>query len=316
MKLQEHNPPAENSVTSASDMWKKFTESIDPIELVLLVLHKWWILVITIVVFSVIAIAYAKSTDDIYRASARVEIFQEGRFRDRSNTTEYDRLESNLNRHIIIMTGEMFHRELISKLRIKWEGKLEDKEFKVPFQISGVRGSGTSGSQSMIDLSVDSKYPTYALDYLESILGSYRAYRERELSQINENALAGLRSEEKRIRLELITVKNEIEQFELENKVLLAREREQMQGALITELLGRLQVIRAERLILEYQYEEVAQADVATIRETLNLNQNSRIREFLLSQEKSDDPQAQNLDSNSIVSTAAIRWLNKPEYEE
>lgn len=303
MKLPETHSSTDKPVTSASEMLKKFTESIDPVELVLLVLHKWPILVFTVGVSTLIAFLYAKSADNIYRVGARVEVFQESRFRERSTTTEYDRLESNLNRHIIIMTGEMFHRELISKLHVKWRDQIDKKELRVPFSIKGVRGSGVRG-QSMMDLSVDSKNPEYALDYLQSILSSYRAYRERELSQINENALGGLRNEEKRIQLELTKVKSEIEQFELKNKVLLAHEREQMQSDLITDLLGRLQMIQAERLILENQHKEIVHADMAAIRETLNMNQNSQIREFLLSQGNPEE--ASSLNSSAIESNSAI----------
>jgi uncharacterized protein involved in exopolysaccharide biosynthesis len=313
MKLPETHSSTEKSITSASDMLNRFKESIDPIALVLLVFNKWWILVLTVGICSLITFFRAKSADYIYRAGARVEVFHESRFRDRDNTTEYDILERNLNRHIIIMTGEMFHRELISKLQIKWGDRLNEKELKVPFAINGVRGSGTSGSQSMIDLSVDSKNPEYALDYLRSILNSYRAYREREMNQINENALSGLRSEEERIQRELTKVKNEIEQFEIENRILIAQEREQMQSGLITGLLGRLQAIRAERLILEQQYKEIVDADPVTIRETLRMNKNSQIREFLLNQENTNEIPAAQTASTAIESTSAISWEEKED---
>ncbi len=311
MKLPETHSSTEQSVTSASDMLKKFTESIDPIELVLLGVSKWPIIALTVIIGATITFFYAKSADYIYRAGARVEVFHESRFRNRDNTTEYDRLERNLNRHIIIMTGEMFHRELISKLQVKWKDRLSQKELRVPFVVKDVRGS-----QSMIDLSVDSKNPEYALDYLQSILSSYRAYREREMNQINENALSGLRSEEERIQRELTKVKNEIEQFEIKNNLLIAQEREQMQNNLVTGLLGRLQTVQAERLILEQQYKEIVDADPVTIRETININKNSQIREILLRQENIDktktvQPSAWN--NPTIESTSAISWEEKED---
>lgn len=308
MKLSESNSSTETPVTSPSEMIKKFTESIDPIELVLLVLHKWPILVFTVGVATCISFFYARSLDNVYRAGARVEVFQENRFRERSTITEYDRIGRNSNRHIVIMSGEMFHRELISKLSDTWSDQIPKEKLRIPFQIKPLRGSRT-----IIDIFTDSESPEYALDYLQSILASYRSYRERELDQVNNNAISGLRSEEERIQSELVKVKNEIEQFELANKILIAQEREQMQNDLVTELLGRLQVIQAERLILENQYREIADADVATVRETLNMNQNSKIREFLLNQESPEENSTSALNTSSIKSTSAANWEERED---
>jgi uncharacterized protein involved in exopolysaccharide biosynthesis len=269
-----------------ADAPKKPGISIDPIKIVFMVLNKWPIIFLTATVFTFVAYLYAKSSDYIYRAAARVEVFHEERFKDSSSQTGYyDALERHASRHMIIMRGEMFHKELINKLRVKWSGKIPENELEVPFKIESVWGSGFSRhAQTMIDLSVDSKYPDYALDYLQGILGSYRNFRERELSQINENALAGLRSEEARIQAELTHVRSEIAQFELENKVTVAQEREKMQDEVVDDLIGRLQMIRTERLLLEHQYEEIADSDLVTISETISMNQNPQIREFLLSQ--------------------------------
>ncbi|MFK7785171.1 MAG: GumC family protein [Crocinitomicaceae bacterium] len=308
MKSSGTHPSVETTVTSPSDMLKKFKESIDPVELVLLVLHKWPILLITVIVASGISIFYAKSLNNVYRAGARVEVFQEDRFRERSTITEYDKIGRNSNRHIVIMSGEMFHRELLSKLSVKWSDQISKEKLRIPFQIKPLRGSRT-----IIDIFTDSESPEYALDYLQSILASYRSYRERELNQVNTTAISGLRSEEERIQSELVKVKNEIEQFESVNKILIAQEREQMQNDLVAELLGRLQTIQAERLILENQYKEIADADMATVRETLNMNQNSQVREFLLNQESPGENSAPGLNTSSIRSTSSANWEERED---
>ncbi len=279
-------PSVNEPAVSKEDTSDKPAIVIDPIKLVFLVCSKWLTIVLTTVVFTVIAYFYSEAQEFVYRAGARVEVFHENRLKDRAAETDYDRLERSASRHIIIMTGEMFHRELIAKLRVKWRERMTQGELVVPFQIKAVRGSGSRrGGQTMIDLFVDSKNPEYALDYLQSILGAYRSYRERELGQINENALIGLRSEEERIQSELTSIRSEIARFELENKILVAKEREQMQDGVINDLVGRLQMIRTERLLLEYQYKDIANANLTTISETLNVNQNPQIREFLFSKE-------------------------------
>lgn len=285
MDSQETSLSDDKPVIKPSDILKKITDSIDPIGLVLLVLHKWPILLITTIVCTVIAAYNAKSADYIYRAGARVEVFHENRLKDKREETDYDRLERSASRHIIIMSGEMFHRELVAKLRIKWKEQLSDSELRVPFKIKPVKGSGSRQGATMIDLSVDSKSPEYALEYLQSILGAYRDYRKRELAQINKSAITGLRGEEERIQKELTDIRREIAQFELENKVLVAREREQMQDSVINDLIARLQMVRTERLLLESQYKEIVDSDLTTISETLKVNQNPQLREFLLSQQ-------------------------------
>ncbi len=291
MKSLELHLSNDKSVLKPSEILKKITDSIDPIGLVILVLHKWPIIVVTVVICTGLSYWNAKSADYIYRAGARVEVFHENRLKDKGAETDYDRLERSASRHIIIMSGEMFHRELVAKLRIKWKEQMTDNELRVPFKINPVRGSGLRGGATMIDLSVDSKSPEYALDYLQSILGAYRDYRKRELGQINKDAIAGLRGEEERIQSGLTDIRREIAQFEFENKVLVAREREQMQDSVVNDLIGRLQMIRTERLLLEDQYKEIVDSDLTTISETLKVNQNPQIREFLLSQQ---DPQSSN----------------------
>ena len=305
MKLQEMHSSNDKPKVKPSDILKKVTDSIDPIEIVLLFFQKWLIIVISIVVFTALAYFYAKSADYIYRAIAQVEAFQ---LKDPSSVTEYDRVEKSKNRHILIMSGKMLHKELIAKLRVKWKGILEEEDLRVPFSVKGSR-------VGIIDLSVDSKNPEYALDYLQGILGSYRAYRERERNQINENALLGLRSEEKKVQSELAQIKTEIKEFELENQILLAQVREQMQSESIANLLGRLQSIKTERLILEYQYKEIADADMENIKETLKMNPNFQMREFMLNQENQEqsnisavNPSAANLASNENNAQTILSW--------
>ena len=273
-----------DSAPTQTDKSVKPAISIDPIDIVFYVLHKWWILCLTTFLFGLIAFFYAKSADYIYRAGARVEVFHENRLKDARSETDYDRLERSASRHIIIMSGEMFHRELVAKLSFKWGEQLSEEELRAPFQIVAVRGSGIGRNQTMIDLFVDSKSPEYALDYLQAILGAYRNYRKRELGQINKNALTGLNSEEERIQTELTSIRREIAEFELENKVLVAKEREQMHDDVINDLIGRLQMIQTERLLLENQYKEIVDSDLTTIGETIKVNQNPQIREFILSQ--------------------------------
>ena len=290
MKLPEIHQSTDKPVIKPSELLKKITDSIDPFDLVFLVLRKWPIVVFTVVVSTGIAFWNAKSADYIYRAGARVEVFHENRLKDKRAETDYDRLERSARRHIIIMSGEMFHRELVAKLRVKWKEQLTEVELRVPFQIKPVKGSGV-GRATMIDLFVDSKSPKYALDYLQGILGAYHSYRERELGQINKNAITGLRDEEERMQSELTNIRREIAQFEFENKVLVAKEREQMQDQVVNRLIGRLQTIRTERLLLESQYKEIVGADPTTIGETLNINKNL--------QSSNNDPSTNNPQKNT-----------------
>lgn len=313
MKLLETHLPSNKSSIKPSDILKKVTDSIDPIGLVILVLHKWPILLVTTTVCTAIAFYNAKTADYIYRAGARVEVFHENRLKDASAETDYDRLERSAGRHIIIMSGEMFHRELVAKLRIKWKEKLTDSELRVPFQIKPVKGSGFKRQPTMIDLFVDSKNPEYALDYLQTVLRAYRDHRKRELNQINKNALTGLYSEEERIQSELASIRLEVAQFELENKVLVAKEREQMQDYVINDLIGRLQMIRTERLLLESQYKEIVDSDLTTISETIKVNQNPQFREFLLNQRNTEGsnqstPSIQTNTFTNNLQSSALSW--------
>ena len=75
MKLPETHLSSNTSSIKPSEILKKLTDSIDPIGLVLLVLQKWPIILITTIVCTVIAFFNAKSADYIYRAGARVEVF-------------------------------------------------------------------------------------------------------------------------------------------------------------------------------------------------------------------------------------------------
>lgn len=309
MKLSEIHQSTDNSTTKPSELIKKITSSIDPFEIVILVLRKWPIVVFTVVISTGIAYWYAKSADYIYRAGARVEVFHENRLKDKREETDYDRLERSASRHIIIMSGEMFHRELVAKLRVKWKNQMADSELAVPFRIEPVKGSGLRKA-TMIDLFVDSKSPEYALDYLQSILGAYRSYRKRELNQINENALTGLYSEEERIKSELTNIRREIAQFEFENKVLVAKEREQMQDHVVNDLISRLQMIRTERLLLESQYKEIADSDLTTIGETININRNPQINEFLSSQRNLQDS---NQDASTNNPQAGLSWREQED---
>ncbi len=307
MEMLEIHPSTDRSVTKPSEKLKKFISSIDPIELILLVIHKWPILVFTVGICTAIAYFYAKSADYIYRAVAKVEVY---RLNDPSAETEYDRIEGS-NRQITIMTGKMLHKELIAKLSVKWKNLLEGKDLSVPFSVKPQRGT------RMINLSVDSKNPEYALDYLQGILGSYRAYRQRERNEINENAIAGLRSEETRVLMELNKIKGEIEKFELENQILLGQEREQLKSTSISELLSRLQAIKTERLILEYQNEKVVDSDLINISETIEINQDVELREFILSPENQE--RANILAMNTSLSDLASDSNNEqtiPSWEE
>ena len=259
--------------------------SIDPIQIIFLILQKWLIIVFTVGISTAIAYWKAKSTDYIYRAAAQVELFQ---IKDSAANTEHDRLDST-SRHVMHMSGGMFHQELIAKLSVKWEGIVEDRDLAVPFSVQGRRRS------NIIDLSVDSKNPEYALDYLKGILDSYRGYRQRERSQINENAIVGLRNEEARVQSELTKIRNAIKQFELENNILLSQQNEQIQAS----LLKQLQALKTERLVLENQYKKIINADLVNIDEILKINQNVGIREFMPDQKNQDQPNR--LDMNPSV---------------
>jgi len=280
MRLPGTQPTVEEPKTNAPEPTTKSklpAFSFDPIALVALMLSRWRLLALTVILFTLLAYFYAKSAPYVYRAAARVEVFQENRLRDDGRLNEYDKLESEANRHIIIMSGEIFHNDLQAKLRPKWENRLPEDEMEVPFQIKTV-----SRSKSMIDLYVDSSNREYAMDYLQGILGSYRNHRQNELRQVNENALSGLHFEEMRIQSKLSEVKARIEHFETENQILIAQEREEKHNELLDNLLGRLQSIQVERSILENQYREIIDTDIATIRANLAVNQDSYIREFLL----------------------------------
>ena len=271
------NASTNESTAPVTEAPAKSAITIDPIAIIFLILSWWKFLLFCVVVFTGLAYVYAKSAPYIYRAAARIEVFQENRLRDDGRLNEYDKLESEVNRHIIIMSGEIFHKDLIKKLQPEWGSQLTEDEMEVPFKISGL-----SKSKSMIELTVDSTNPEYALEYLQGIIGSYHRLRQREFTQINENALSGLRNEEAIIQAKLTKVKQEIEAFEIANQVLIAQEREQKQGELVNDLLGRLQSIQVERSILENQYQDIVNADLPTIRATFADNQNMHVRELLL----------------------------------
>lgn len=277
MRLPGTEPPVQQLKPEATEPTTKAAFSFNPIEMVLLLFKLWWVILIAVIVCTAIAVVYAINAPDVYRAAARIEVFQENRLRGSRGLNEYDKLESQAMRHIIIMSGNLFHRDLISKLRPKWKDVLDKNEMKVPVRITPV-----GRSTSMIDLYVDSSNPKYAVDYLQGILGSYSEQRQREFKQINQNAVAGLRDEEERISKKLIQIQTSIEQFEFENNLLIAKERQAMQAELVNDLLNRLQSIQIERSILENQYEEIVHADLETIRTALEQQPNSHIREFLL----------------------------------
>lgn len=241
----------------------------NPLQVLFLFLNYWWFIAIfTALGLGVAVLIVAKSTP-IYRATARVEIFQDSRLR--SKATSYDRLERFANRHIVLMQSRFLHKDLREDLSEKWKNKVELDQLKTSYTFNIVKQS----RGSMIDISVDSSSGDYAHDYLVGILTSYKEKRDEEAREINDFALKGLREEEQRVLKEWEDAKVELDKFEQDNQIIVSREREEMDSAIVNQLLGRLKTIRMERTILESQYEEILNADLATIREALDISRST-----------------------------------------
>ena len=247
----------------------KFAILQDPIQLILLILDKWkWILFSTIAT-TTIALIYLYIATPIYQAKARIEIFQEDRLVAK-RLTVFGRMERSAQRHILLLGSQNVRREVVKKLRPEWEQQVEN--LSIPISLKIVRESrGT-----MLDISASAPNAEYAKVYLKELIEEYRELRSNELNEINQYALAGLRSEEQQVLKELETAKIMLHTFVEENEVFLSQELEDMDAVFINQLLSRLKTIRLERTMLEIQYEDIIHADLATIREALELSRGIR----------------------------------------
>ncbi|WOO41420.1 GumC family protein [Rubellicoccus peritrichatus] len=270
-------------------------------DLLYILLNNWWIIAICVAITGISAVAYLFWVKPIYRATARVEIFRESRIDTRTKISYYEHLERTLQRQSLLMRSDDLHKELRNKLSEKWSPIVGNKNIAPAFGINEVRESrGT-----MVDIDVDSINPQYALAYLESMLTSYKAFREQELREVNDNAVTGLRSEEQRVLQDLEEAKTELEEFENDNQVLMVQEREQMDAAFLNQLMARLKAIRMERTILENQHEEILNADAVTIREALEMTRQTQQRSSVTSV-----PSNSSKTNNSANDSSSSNWVN------
>lgn len=280
MQFQKPNKPSSNNSSPKG----KYAIFEDPLQILLLILGKWkWILLTTIATTAIAAI-YLFYATPIYQAKARIEIFQESRLINKTANV-YERMERSAQRHMLLMGSRQVRQKSTNQLRSEWEDKIDELTLPIDFEIvKASRGS-------MIDISATATDSEYAKKYLEQIIEAYRILREEELSDVNEYALVGLRSEEQLVRKELEDAKIDLHAFVEENEVFLSQEREDMDSVFINQLLTRLKTIRLERIMLENQYEDIIDADLATIKEALDLSRGIRA------------PSNQNIDVSSAPSS-------------
>lgn len=296
----QKNMPIKANPVGQAETLNRFT---NPLDLVYLVLHNWWIIAICIATTGLLAVGYLFWEKPTYRATSRIEILQENRVDTRTRISYYEHLERSLQRQKLLMSSDALHNELRKELKDEWEPVLGPKNLAPSFAIDEVYESrGT-----MVDIQVDSTDPKYALAYLQNMIAGYREFREEELSEVNDNAITGLRLEEQHVLEELETAKADLEKFEGENQVLMAQEREQMDSAFLNQLMARLKAVRMERTILENQHDEILNADAVTIREALEMTRQTQQRSSV-SASRSSQSNTESKTSNS--NTSGTNWVN------
>ena len=267
----------------------------DPIALVLLCLEKWWVFVLTLLLSTGLGLTYLYFAAPEYRAKTRIEIIRDSRVVTRQ-LSDYDRIESSINRHVLLLQSKKLHYLVKSQLQEKWGDLLTEEQQIIKLEHQLIRESrGT-----MVDLMIDSTNPDYGQDYLNLLLEKYQELRLEETSEVNSYALSGLKLEEERVLEELDQAKLDLQKFEAENRVSLAQQREQADSKMLGQLVSKLKNLKMEKSLVESQFEGLLGKDAATIREALLLT-----RETM-------SLQTDSLSSDSNTSTQAItgQWMN------
>ncbi|WPJ97732.1 polysaccharide biosynthesis tyrosine autokinase [Coraliomargarita algicola] len=236
----------------------------NPIALVELLLGHWMWLVASVLLCSLLGGAYAYFATPIYRATARIEIFNDSRVETRAKT-KYDQQEQSMLRQLLLLNSQRLHQQVRLELAPEWKTRLIPSELYVEFNVKSVAGS----NGSMIDFTVDSVNAQYSKDYVLSMIDVYRRLRLEKLTEVNESALSGLKREETRVLEELEQAREALDIFESQNQVFLRQERLDMNMAFIDQLLSRLQEVRVERVLLGQQYEQILGTNVLTVHEAL-----------------------------------------------
>lgn len=235
-------------------------------------LSYWWIIGPLAVIGAVIGFVYCRYTQDIYRAQCRYEIFQNDLLKvgetPESDINVQSRDYNPIDRHILLLQGELLNEEVLDKLKSRWG--VDDKHpllKNLKVEIAPVR----EAMQIMMDIQVDCINEQFALAYITELLDAYQKLRQQESTQIHESTVRNLRVEKDKLAQELAEVQEELLNFERTHNLTFTEKKKVSEEQHLADVLAKHRILRTDRTVLDSQLPLIEDADPATLSDVLDL---------------------------------------------
>ena len=249
----------------------EFGGEFDLLAYVGILLAHWWLLAPLAVLGGAAGMAFCYYVPPLYRAVCRYEIFHNTMLNITETTDEQRggrRYENPLDRQILLLKSRNLNGRILAQLKKEWNLDSSTNVLqKFSVEVRPVKGA----TDYMVDISVDSFDGEFSKEYIEALLEGFRELRLEETAQVLEETTSGLKEEEERLSKELDGLQTEIIDFETKNNLEFLQRKHESELEHLAQALAKQREISTQRTILESQFPFLADADVATLTDVLDL---------------------------------------------
>ena len=244
-------------------------QSADPRRYIGVVLSRWWLVLLLTIVGTAAGAAFAVFATPRYRATCRYEMLIDERLRISSSGTTAPPIsvEGVLRlraRQMMLLTSSPLQKTVADKLAPRWKGDASSLDASViPKPVRDL--------ETMLDISVDSPSPDYALAYLKELVDQYETAQRDQALENNENSMRSLWVEKKHLADELESAQHTLMLFQKEHNILFSQVKQQFDDAFLANLIQRQNSLKMERTMLESQFPAIRKSNAPTIEDVLNL---------------------------------------------
>lgn len=260
-------------------------------------LEYWWFLAPLAVLSVVFGFWLYLNTDPVYRATCRVEIYQNQWLQFRDDIASRPPRD-DVGRHIVSLQSANLKRRV--KDAVVNEGQRPDGFDDFQLVVKPVKEA-----DGMVDVYVDSWSADYSLAYLQRLLDEYAQVRREDSARVTERAMASLRDDEAKLSQQLKECQDALIHFETANDIRFMQQTAESDQILLNNLLVRQNRLRTQLEIIDAQFPFLKDADAAMARDVLDLTlQLGRMDVFA------------SVNPESTAQVAPEGWSDIPEWRE
>lgn len=241
---------------------------VDYLSYLNVLVHYWWLILPCGVAGAFVGMLFCIYATPIYRATCRLEIFQNQALQVGTDPSVQAFGRSNLGRHIVLFKTQNLNAAVARSVEADWAGRLPLQR-RLNLEVAPYRESpGT-----VLDLKVDSFNPDYSMRYLGELVKAYQQARREEIEAVAASTIDSLQGGQSSLARDLDRAEKALAEFQASHSIKVTQQKQAADEMLLGSLLSRSLSLRTQRAIIDTQLPLLRQADASIVDDVIELTE-------------------------------------------